>query len=417
MQAAQVIDKSHSPRAHAARSAERPWDGWLLLAVCALLGIGVVMVYSSSAITAAWSLGDSAYYLKRQLLYMFLGFFSLAAGLKLDYRWYQRLVYPILLVTVALLVVVALWGTTVGGATRWIRIGFFNFQPAEIAKISMVMVLAYSVAKKQDRITSFTVGLVPHFIIVGFVIGLLLLQPDFGTSIIIAALMFVILFVAGTRVSYILAAIVLGGLGAWQLIVNSEYRLKRVMAFLDPWSYQGDIAYQVTESMISIGSGGLTGQGLGEGLGKLGFVPEFHTDFIGSAISEEFGFLGVLGLLVLYGIIVWRGILIAMRAHDGFGRYVALGLTTLIGMQASINLGVISGLLPTKGLTLPFVSFGGSSMICSMFAVGVLLNISRCAGDAYALRSEQKQSQRAQERWEKKRQRIMERRKQERDSR
>lgn len=239
---------------------EKPWDGWLLLAVCGLLGIGVVMVYSASAVTAGWG-GQPTFYLYHQLIFMALSFVALGVALKVDYHWYHRLVYAILGVTVVLLLIVAFAGTTVNNSTRWIRIGGFNIQPGEIAKVTMIMVLAYSVAKKQNQMKSFTIGLLPHFIIVGFVVCLLMLQPDFGTSIIICALMMIILFVAGTRLSYILATLVLGALGAVFLVMQSKVRMQRVMAFLDPWSHQQDIAYQVTESMITIGSGGIEGRG------------------------------------------------------------------------------------------------------------------------------------------------------------
>ncbi len=398
----------------AAVGVEQQWDGWLLLVVSILIGLGVVMVFSASAVTATWNFDDPTFFLKRQILFLCLGFAFLYVGLRVDYRWYQRAVYPILGVTILLLVIVAFKGTTVGGATRWIRMGPLNFQPAEIAKISMVMVLAYSVAKKESRIKSFAVGLVPHFMVVGLVVGLLMLQPDFGTSVIIAMLMFSILFVAGTRVSYILSALVLAGLAAWQLIVHSPYRMKRVMAFLDPWDHQDSIAYQLTESMIAIGSGGLTGQGLGDGLGKLGFVPELQTDFVGTAIAEELGFFGIAVLIALYLVLIWRGIRIAIHARDKFGTYLAFGLTLLFGFQAAVNLGVISGLLPTKGLTLPFVSYGGSSLMCSMFAIGVLLSISRCADDEWLLKRAAEDQRKREERWERKRQRILDRRQQER---
>lgn len=390
---------------------ERQWDGWLLIVVCALLGIGVVMVYSASAITATWNFGDSTFFLKRQVTYVILGFVMLIMGLKIDYRWYQRLVYPILLTTITLLLLVVFIGTTVGGATRWIRIASFNVQPAEIAKVTLVFVLAYSMAKKQDKITSFSVGFVPHVLLVFFIIGLLLLQPDFGSSVLITCLMGAMLVFAGTRLIYIISGIVIAGAGAFFLISQSEYRMKRILAFMDPWSHQDSIAYQLTESMISIGSGGLSGRGLGEGLGKLGFVPELHTDFVGTAIAEELGFIGIAVVLVLYTLIMWRGFLIAIRARDYFGRYVAFGLTFMITLQAGVNLCVITGLVPTKGLTLPLISFGGSSLLMSMFAVGVLLNISKCSDDSFALELAQKRSEKEHERWEKKRERILNRRK------
>lgn len=393
---------------------EQPWDGWLLVIVCALLGLGLVMIFSASSITAKWQYNDSTFFLKRQLLYLLAAFTLMYAGLRIDYRWYQRAVYPILGVTIALLVIVAMTGLTANNATRWIRIGGMTFQPGEWTKIAMAMVLAYSVTKKGDQVKSFTVGMMPHLLIVGFVVSLLMLQPDFGTSVLLLAMMFAVLFVAGTRISYILLALVCSGGAAYHLISSSPYRMKRVMAFLDPWAHQSDIAYQVTESMMAIGSGGIVGQGLGDGLGKLGFVPELETDFIGTAIAQELGFAGIVVVIVLYLLLVWRGIRIALAATDNFGKYLAFALTFLFGLQAAINLSVISGLVPTKGLTLPFVSYGGSSLLCSMFGIGILLSISRCASDEWKSKRAEKDREREALRWERKRERIMMRRLEER---
>lgn len=405
-----MLDAPPRTRRGAETVVEQPWDGWLLVTVCALLGLGLVMIFSASAVTAEWEFGDPAFYLKRQVLFLLAGFALLYVGLQIDYRWYQRTAYPILAVTVGLLVTVAVYGRTVGGATRWINLGPLNFQPGEWTKIAIVMVLAYSVAKKGDKVKSFAVGLLPHLVIVGAVVGLLMLQPDFGTSVICLVLMFATLFVAGTRMSWILLAVGGGAVAAWQVIASSEYRMRRIMAFLDPWNHEGDIAYQVTRSMIAIGSGDATGHGLGDGMSKLGFVPELQTDFIGTAVAEELGFLGMALVIVLYLLMIWRGVRIALRARDVFGQYLAFGLTLLFGLSAAINLGVISGMLPTKGLTLPFMSYGGSSLLCCMFGIGVLLNVSRCADDEYQRKRRLKDRRREEERWERKRERILARR-------
>lgn len=386
---------------------ERPWDGWLLVTVCALLGLGVVMIYSASGITAAWNFNDSMFFLKRQLIYVVIGFALLIAALKLDYHWYQRLVYPILIGVILLLMLVLVAGTEVNGSRRWIRLASFNVQPAEVAKIAMTFVLAYSMAKKQDKIKSFLIGVLPHLLVVGIVIMLLLKQPDFGSSVLITTLMGAMLFFAGTKIIYIIGGIAIAGLGGVLLITTADYRMARVLAFLDPWGNQDTSGYQLVESLISIGSGGLPGRGLGEGLGKLGFVPELHTDFIGTAIAEELGFFGVAIVILLFLAFTWRGFLIAMRARDYFGRYVAFGLTFIISLQAAINLCVISGLLPTKGLTLPFISFGGSSLLLCMFATGVLLNISKCAEDKYALKQAQNRADKELADWNRKRERIL----------
>jgi cell division protein FtsW len=398
-------------------SQEQPWDGWLLVIVCALMGLGVVMIFSASAITALWRYNDPTYFLKRQFLHMIAGFFLLYVGMQIDYRWYRRAAYPILGVTVGMLLMVLLLGHTAGGAKRWVSLGVMMFQPGEWAKIAMIMVLAYSVEKKDSKIKSFSVGFLPHLVLVGGVVLLLLKQPDFGTSVLIVSMMFVLLFVAGTRLSYILAVLLMAAVGAWQLVVNSEYRMKRIMAFLDPWSHQDTIGYQVVESLIAIGSGRVSGEGLGNGMGKLGFVPALETDFIGTAIAEELGFMGISLVVVLFLLFLWRGLRIAFQARDLFGTYLAVGITVLFGLQAAINLGVISGMLPTKGLTLPFVSYGGSSLLCSMFAVGIMLNISRCADDAWEQKRALREQQRQAERWERKRLGVLDRRRRERQLR
>lgn len=386
---------------------ERPWDGWLLLVVCALLGIGVVMIYSASGITATWLAGDSAFFLKRQLIYVGVGLAALIVGMKVDYRWYRRLAWPIFGVTIALLILVLIAGTEVNGARRWIRLPFGNIQPAEIAKITLVFVLAYSMTKKSDLMKTFSVGIVPHVILIGFVIALLLKQPDFGSSAIIALLTGMMLLFAGTRALFLVSGAAIGVFGAAILIFSADYRMKRVLAFLDPWGTQSNEGYQLTRSLISIGSGGLEGRGLGQGLGKLGFVPELHTDFIATATLEELGFLGAIALCALFLAFAARGFLISYRARDFFGRYVAFGVTFVITLQALLNLGVITGLLPTKGLTLPFVSFGGSSLIMCMFAAGVLLNISKCSEDAYEIRKNREKTEKDRRNWEKKRERII----------
>ena len=387
---------------------ERPWDGWLLVIVCALIGLGVVMIYSASGIEADWELGNSLYYLHRQLIYVVIGIVLLVLGLKLDYRWYQRLAYPILFGTIGLLLLVLVAGTEVNEAKRWIRLGgLFNIQPAEVAKISMAMFLAYSMAKKQDQIKSFTIGVLPHLLLIAIIVGLLMLQPDFGSSVLITTLMGAMLFFAGTRLIYIICGVALCvALGAIA-IMSASYRMARLMAFMDPWANQSGIGYQLTQSLTSIGSGGLAGRGLGEGLGKLGFVPEFHTDFIGTAVAEELGFFGILLIICLFLAFACRGFLIAMRARDYFGRFTAFGITLIITLQAGINLCVISGLLPTKGLTLPFISFGGSSLLMCMFATGVLLNISKCAEDTYAIKQAHQRAEKEKTEWDKKRERIL----------
>lgn len=389
------------------------WDPVLLFIVITLVGFGLVMLYSASAVMSAQKLGDDLYLVKSQLVKVVMGLAMLVAALNVDYRWYKRLIYPILGVSAAMLVIVLIpgIGSIQNGAQRWFSIGGFSFQPAEVVKITVVMYLAYSVSKKGERMGRFSVGFIPHLGVVGGMVGLLMLQPDFGSSVILLSMMMIMLFVSGARISYLTVFSFLGMLGAYFAITAREYRMKRILAFLDPWSYRTDIGYQISESLISIGSGGLTGVGLGNGHGKLGYVPELWNDFIGTIVAEELGVLGIVTLTLLFAAFVWRGLRIAFRCDDEFGRFLAFALTILFGLQAGANLFVVTGLAPTKGLTLPFISFGGSSMIMALFATGVLLNISKNAPDEWEGMREDRELRKDERRWERKRQNILRRRK------
>lgn len=357
------------------------YDSLLLFAVLALVGFGAVMVYSASAIAAYERLGDSFYYLKRQTVAACIGLCALILAMKIGYRRMARLAYPLLLMTVALLVAVVIpgLGTTVGGGTRWLRMPGISVQPAEIAKVVWVIYLAYSLAKKRDKVKHFSIGFVPHLGLAGVLVFLCMLEPDFGSSVALVFLMFVMLFAAGARLSYLLGLFLAALPVAYAAIATSPYRMKRITAFLDPWADRKGSGYQVAESLMTIGSGGMTGLGLGDGRQKLFFLPEAHTDFIFSIIGEELGLLGVAALVLLYGVIIWRGIRAAVHASEPFGTYLALGLTALIAFQAITNMAVAMGLVPTKGLTLPFISYGGSSLIVLMGAAGLLLSVSGSA--------------------------------------
>jgi cell division protein FtsW len=267
-------------------------------------------------------------------------------------------------------------GSRAGGAIRWFRLGPLSFQPAEVAKFALVAYLASLLARKAERVKQLWVGFVPPLIVTGVMIALLLKQPDLGTAAIFGVVALAMLFVAGTRTSYIILAILLAAPVAWRFIVGTPWRMRRMIAFVDPWAHRQEAGYQTVESQISLGSGGLLGMGLGAGKQKLFFLPEAHTDFVLAVVGEELGFAGVVLVLGLFGVLIWRGFVAAARARDVFGSYLAFGLTCTFGLQALINMAVVMGLLPTKGLTLPFVSYGGSSLIVSLFAAGVLVNIS-----------------------------------------
>ncbi|WP_242393356.1 putative lipid II flippase FtsW [Anaeromyxobacter oryzisoli] len=355
---------------------EPRFDPVLLAAVVALVAVGCVMVYSASAVEAGRRLGDEFHYLKRQAFAAAIGFAALFAALRVGYRKVLALAYPGLLASLLLLVAVMLFGKTAGGAQRWIPLGPLNLQPSEIAKIALVLYLARSLARKGDHVRTFSIGLLPHLIVTCAMVGLCLWQRDLGTGVILFLVMFAMLFTAGARVSYLLAAAIVAAPIAWHIVKSTPYRYARWLAFLDPEQYKTGVGFQLWESLLGTANGGWLGQGLGQGKGKLFFLPAAHTDFIAAVIAEETGLLGILFLLALHAVVVWRGIRAALRASDALGCYAAVGLTVLVGAQTAVNLMVVFGLLPTKGLTLPFISYGGSSLITLLAGCGVLLSIS-----------------------------------------
>ena len=253
----------------------------------------------------------------------------------------------------------------------------FAFQPAEMAKLAIVLYLAHSMARKADKIKTFSLGVLPHLIVGAGILGALLLEPDFGTALILAALLYLMLFVGGVRLSHLLVT----GLMALPLLVyvmlTAEYRLRRLLTFMDPWREASSSGFQVVQSLIAFGSGQLWGRGLGESRQKLFYLPEAHTDFVFSVVGEELGLLGALVVLVLFGIIIARGLRLTAKIEEPFEQYLAFGLTVLLGLQALIHMGVVMGLMPTKGLVLPFISYGGSAMVINLMEAGILLGLSR----------------------------------------
>jgi cell division protein FtsW len=358
---------------------ERGIDLVLLGAVLSLLCIGTVEIYSASAVNAASKMGSSTYFLKRHLMYVTAGLGAMWWGARADFSWLRRMTYPLLGGAFFLLVAVLFIGSRVGGAIRWFHLGPLSFQPVEIAKLALVTYLAYSLARKREKVRTFTVGFMPHLAVCGLMMMLLLKQPDLGSSLILGATTLILLFIAGTKLSYILLAVMGAAPVVYHAIVGTPWRLQRMIAFIDPWQFRQGVGYQITESLISIGSGGFTGLGLGDGKQKLFYMPEAHTDFIMSNVGEELGFIGFALVLSLYVLILWRGVRAALGARDAFGTYLAFGLTSIFCLQALVNTGVVLGALPAKGLTLPFMSYGGTSLIMSMFFAGVILNISRRA--------------------------------------
>ncbi|RMH44037.1 MAG: putative lipid II flippase FtsW [Deltaproteobacteria bacterium] len=358
---------------------ERGIDLVLLAATLVLVCIGTVEIFSSSAVYALNKHGDSTYFLQRQLVWLSLGLAAMAAGATMNYRWLRRHTYKLLLVALALLASVPFFGARINGAARWFAIGPLTFQPVEIAKLALISYLAYSLARKADRVKAFTIGFVPHLVVCAAMMGLLLLQPDLGSAIILGATTLTLLFVAGAKVSYIALSVLAAAPAVYYAIVGTPWRLKRFMAYFNPEAYADGVAYQVVQSLIAVGSGGATGVGLGRGRQHLGYMPEMHSDFILSGIGEELGFAGICAVLVLFAVVLWRGVRAALGARDVYGAYLAFGITVTFAFQALVNAGVVLGVLPAKGLTLPLVSYGGSSLVTSMFLIGLVLNVSRRA--------------------------------------
>jgi len=350
--------------------------------VIALIGFGVVMVFSASTIEATVTFRDPYYFLKKHGIYAIMAILVMTVVSRVDYHRLRAFTYPVLgAVTVLLVLSVVGFGHTGGGAARWLRLGPINIQPSEAAKLALILWLGYSLDKKQDKVKSFSIGMLPHFLMAGVLMLLCLKQPDFGGALVLLLLTFTMLFVAGARLGYLLGAMILGAaVGAW-LIRSKAYRWERVQAWFNMAEHRQDLAYQPFQSVMSFGSGEVHGLGLGKGLQVL-YLPEAHTDFVSAIIGEELGFLGILGLCITYLVIVSRGVRAALRADDEYGAYIAFGISVLFGLQALINLSVAMAMLPTKGLTLPFVSYGGSSLLVSAAAMGILLNVSRSPSGA-----------------------------------
>ncbi|MDO8461579.1 MAG: putative lipid II flippase FtsW [Deltaproteobacteria bacterium] len=357
---------------------KRSFDYTLFIAVVLLVGFGLTMVYSSSAILAKEKYHQSAYFLKKEILYAVIGFIALFVTRKIPYQWYQKIVYPLFILSLLLLVAVFVphLGQKVGGAHRWINLAVFSFQPSELSKLVLVIYLAYALAKKKEKIRSFLIGFVPPMILSGLFISVVLLQKDLGNAFLMTATVFILFFIAGARLSYLTTEVLLAIPAFTLMIASVPYRRQRLLAFMNPWAHKNEAGFQLIQSLVAVQRGGFWGQGLGAGKQKLFYLPEAHTDFIFSVVAEELGFLGVVIMLVLFGIFIYRTFVIAWKGPDLFATYLASGIGILFGLQGLFNIGVVMGLVPTKGLTLPFVSYGGTSLVMSLMAVGILLNIS-----------------------------------------
>lgn len=364
--------------AHEALGKARGIDPVLAAVAVALVATGVVMVYSASAVYAEKTFGHGRFFLVRQACFAGAGIALMFAAAYTPLGWWRRIAWPAVIASAALLFAVVLGlGHRAGGAARWIALGPIHVQPAEATKLALVLWLAASLSKKRHHIRSFSVGFLPHVLVAGCLMLLCLQQPDFGSAVVLALLTFVMLLVAGGRLAYLMASALAALPLAWALVALSPYRMRRIQAFLEPFEHRYGIGYQIAESLMSFGAGGLTGVGLGDSKQKLLFLPEAHTDFVGAIIGEELGLVGVCALIAAFGLLLWRGLRVAYRAPSEFALLLAVGTTTMLVGQAYTNLAVVMGLLPTKGLVLPFVSYGGSALLVDCVALGVLLAVSR----------------------------------------
>jgi len=357
-------------------------DTVLLVAVMLLLGCGVVMVYSSSSVVALTTYNDAQFFMRRQIVWAALGLAAMLLTMRIDHGVLadKRVVAVLLLVAGLLLVATFIPGVgrTVNGARRWIKAGPLTFQPAEFVKVVLVIYLSSYLSSRKELIRDFQKGLLPALIVAGIFLSLVLAQPDFGTVMTMSVVVLLMLLAGGARFTHLGALFAVLVPAAVFLVVYKAYRLRRITSFLNPWDDPQGAGHQIIQSFHAFGSGGVLGRGLGEGRQKLLFLPERHSDFIFAVIGEELGLVGALAVLVLFGIILWRGIRIALRT-GGFSRMLALGITVLICVQALINMAVVTGIMPTKGIALPFVSYGGSALLVTLASVGVLLNISKDA--------------------------------------
>ncbi|HJO39898.1 MAG: putative lipid II flippase FtsW [Vicinamibacterales bacterium] len=355
-------------------------DKLLFLATLLLVGASVVMVYSASAVLAMERYEQPYFFLFKQVTWAIAGVFGLAVMMRLDYRIYRQptVIWTAILVAVVLLIAV-LFSPPINGTRRWFSLGGIGVQPSELAKLAVILFCAAILERRMDRINEIGYAITPIAIVVTVVCGLILLEPDFGTALAVGLIVGVMVFAAGLTYRYLLGGALVMLPVLYTVVISADYRRRRLLTFMNPWEDPLGDGFQVIQSLIAVGTGGVTGRGLMGGVQKLFFLPEPHTDFIYAVIAEETGLLGATAVLLCFCVIAWRGLRVSLRAPDRFGAFMALGLTTMLTLQAFVNISVVLGLLPTKGIPLPFVSAGGSSLLSSLVGMGILLNVSQHA--------------------------------------
>ena len=365
------------PSNMASQKLRRPIDPWLLLAVVLLLLVGEVMVFNTTYFYAFEHFGDPYRFVWKHQIALVLGSIGLVIAISLSSVAYRRFAYPVLVFAFLGLLIVFMPGVAQGKIHRWIDLGPLNFQPSELAKGAVVLYLAHFLAKKAERLTSIIQGLLPPLLVVGTAVGLIVMEPDLGGAVFVSMILFASLYVAGARVQH-LAALAACGVGLLVFaIVTASYRSDRLDSFFNPTAHKQGKSYQLNQSLLAFGAGGVKGVGLGESRQKMFYLPEAHTDFIFAVVGEETGLWGTVSILSLFTLLGLRGLRIAARHPQPFGRLLAFGYTFLLVCQAGLNMAVVLGLLPTKGLPLPFISYGGSSLVMALVYAGVLLSLSR----------------------------------------
>ncbi|MGE3274589.1 MAG: putative lipid II flippase FtsW [Vicinamibacterales bacterium] len=353
-------------------------DKWLFLATLALVCVSVIMVYSASALVALERFNQPYLFVTKQVMWSLLGLALLSIVMRIDYRVYRNetLIW-VGLGGVFLLLVAVLFSRPINGTRRWFGVGGFGIQPSELAKIVIIFFTALMLERRMHRVNELRYALLPIGLIVATLVGLILLEPDFGTAVTILAVVGVMIFAAGLSYRYLFGAALLALPALYVILMSADYRRRRLLTFLDPWADPLGDGFQIIQSLIAVGTGGVFGRGLMAGVQKLFYLPEPQTDFIYAVIAEELGMIGATLILFCFCVIAWRGMRAAMRAPDGFGAFLALGLTMMIVLQAFVNISVVLGLMPTKGIPLPLMSFGGSSLLINLLGIGVLLNIAQ----------------------------------------
>jgi len=362
-------------------------DKLLFVATLLLVCTGVVMVYSASAVTAVERQQVPYTLLAKQLAWALMGLMLMPIVMRVDYRNYRHpaVIWSVLGIAGVALVCVLLFGQRVNGASRWLNLGPLGIQPSELAKIAIIMFTAALLERRMERIDELGYALVPIALALGGIVGLILLEPDLGTAVCVVMIAAVMVFSAGISYRYVIGLFLAAVPALYLVIWTSEYRRRRILGFLDPWADPLGQGWQMIQSMIAVGTGGIFGRGLMAGVQKLFYLPEPHNDFIYAVIGEELGLIGTTLVLACFGVIAWRGLRTAVRAPDRFGAFLAIGLTTMVVFQALFNISVVLGLLPPKGIPLPFVSAGGSSLLINLTGMGILLNVSQHASSSHVV--------------------------------